>query len=53
MTATAIHLRRAVAAEQWELVALALLLGAVQVLRRVPPEALPALLELTGGDDAH
>jgi len=53
MTATAIHLRKAVAAEQWELVALALLLGAAQVLRRVPPDALPALLELSGDADAR
>ncbi|GEM_PF-6833302 len=44
-------LRQAVAAEAWELVALALLLGAAGALRRLPPDALPALLDLAGGGD--
>ncbi len=45
-------LAKPIAAGQWELVALCLLLGMAQTLERVPPAALPALLELAGGDHA-
>lgn len=45
--------RRAIAAEAWELVALALVLGALETLRTVPPDALDALLDAAGGPNAH
>jgi len=34
--------------ERWELAALCLLLGLVRTMERLPPDALPALLELLG-----
>lgn len=43
------RLGQAVAEGVWELVALAVLLGAVRLLHRLPPDALPALLDLAGG----
>ena len=39
-------LARAVRRQQWELVALCLLLGLARTLERVPPDTLPALLSL-------
>ena len=41
-----------VKAQQWEFVALLLLLGAVRTLERLPPDALPVLLELLGDADS-
>ncbi len=48
MAATLAHL---VKTQHWELVALLLLLGAVGTLEQLPPDALPALLELLGDTD--
>ena len=39
-------LTQAVQKHEWELVALCLLLGMARVLQQVPPEALPAMLDL-------
>ncbi len=50
MTGRRSRLERAIAAEQWELVALALVLGALQTLRSLPPEALATLVDIAGGD---
>ncbi len=48
MAAQTTLLASAVARQQWELVALYLLVGALAALERVPADALPALLELVG-----
>ena len=41
-------LAEAITQERWELAALCLLLGLVRTVERLPPDALPALLELLG-----
>lgn len=46
-------LQSAITAGAWEVVALALLVGWVEALRRLPPDALPALLEMAGGGDGY
>lgn len=47
-------LARAIAREQWELVALCLLLGVAQTAAKLPPDALTGLLEvLEGGPDGR
>jgi hypothetical protein len=53
VTARRTRLERAIAAEQWELVALALVLGALQTLESLPPQALAALVDIAGGDHAR